>query len=135
MRYFFTTSFIFFSLSCTAFVCRFLLTAAEIHSIATPFSPVPVAMAASQLLLAPSEFPGDANTRVCGRVVLLRGPFTVGGATTPAASSGGKSPSSSKGKGKGAGKQREAIEKLEVHILGVQARFSFWKHGARQPPT
>ena len=65
-------------------------------------------MAGSKFVLSPAEFSGEPNTCVCGRVVLMRGPITLNDAQP------------SKGKGKGSGKKKEAVHKLEVHLLGGQ---------------
>ena len=62
----------------------------------------------SRLDLAPSEYSGEANACVCGRVVLMRGPVNLSTAR------GGK------GKTKGSNQTKDAVDKLEVHLLGGQ---------------
>ena len=65
-------------------------------------------MNASKLVLSPAEFSGEPNTYVCGRVVLMRGPILL------------TDMQPGKGKKKGAGKKRDSVQKLEVHLLGGQ---------------
>ena len=70
---------------------------------------------ADQLLLAPSEFAGEANTCVCGRVVVMRGPVTLTGHGNDQSQ---RPRRSSKSGCKGGTKQKPPPIKLEVHILG-----------------
>lgn len=72
---------------------------------------------ANQLLLAPSEFAGEANTCVCGRVVVMRWPVTFG-ETGDGNDLSARPRRSSKSGCKGGTKQKPPPIKLEVHILG-----------------
>ena len=72
---------------------------------------------AGRLLLAPSEFAGELNTSVCGRVVVKRGPITLGEVGAESDQSA-RPRRSSKSGCKGGTKQKPPPIKLEVHILG-----------------
>ena len=63
-------------------------------------------MSVNKLVLSPAEFSGEPNTFVCGRVVLMRGPFLLTDAN----------PGNSQKKG--SGKKKDNVQKLEVHLLG-----------------
>ena len=84
---------------------------------------------ARHVTLPPSEYQGDPNTCVAGRVVILRGPITLrqresATGSQPAASTPAATQPACKGKGKkggkkpqGKGKQEERV-KSELHVLG-----------------
>ena len=72
---------------------------------------------ASQLLLAPSEFAGESNTCVCGRVVVMRGPVTFG-EIGDGSDLSARPRRSSKSGCKDGTKAKPPSIKLEVHILG-----------------
>ena len=73
------------------------------------------------VLLSPSEYTGEPQTCVVGRVVLLRGPFEIGGAGGRGAAASLSQPASAgrgKGKGKSKGRNREEPQlKCEVHLI------------------
>ena len=80
---------------------------------------------ARHVTLPPSEYQGDPNTCVAGRVVILRGPITLRpregeagsqpAASQPAGSCKGKKKGSKKAQGNG--KQEDRV-KSEIHVLG-----------------
>ena len=95
-------------------------------------------------LQSPSEYTGEPQTCVVGRVVLIRGPFEVGGA----GDGKGKSASAGRGKGKGKGKgwgvgegkgrnregpqQRCEVQLLGGEWLGEILYMEAWADGAQQ---
>ena len=72
---------------------------------------------ASRLLLAPSEFAGEPNISVCDRVVVKRGPITLG-EVGDGSDLSARPRRSSKSGNKGGTKAKPPSIKLEVHILG-----------------
>ena len=82
-------------------------------------------MSASKLVLYPQEFKGEPGTCVCGRVVLVRGPFELGikndlgMSQSPRRTLPASPGRSQKGRGKrSTNAESEVRKKIELHLLG-----------------
>ena len=96
-------------------------------------------MSASKLVLYPQEFRGEPRTCVCGRVVLVRGPFElgtkedIGMSQSPRRTLPPSPGRSQKGRGKRSTKnESEVRKKIDWHLLGgeTSADILFWRPGA-----